>query len=66
MRRGWSNGTPTDELVTACSGIEKTCNQLYDTGRPHNSLGDLTPEQFARAHEATQQSLTSDSDCGPD
>jgi hypothetical protein len=49
MPHGWSNGTPTYELVTPCSGIEKTCSQMYNTERPHNSLGYLTPEQFARA-----------------
>ncbi|PLZ02829.1 hypothetical protein CY652_07855 [Burkholderia sp. WAC0059] len=38
----------------------------YNTERPHSSLGYLTPEQFARAHDATQQFLTSDSNCGPD
>ncbi len=38
----------------------------YNTERPHSSLGYLTPEQFARAHEAARQFLTSDSNCGPD
>lgn len=37
----------------------------YNTERPHSSLGYLTPEQFARAHE-TQQFLLSDSSCSPD
>ncbi|WP_413212602.1 MULTISPECIES: IS3 family transposase [Burkholderiaceae] len=38
----------------------------YNTERPHSSLGYLTPGQFARAHEAARQFLTSDSNCGPD
>ncbi|HEX7908980.1 MAG TPA: IS3 family transposase [Paraburkholderia sp.] len=33
----------------------------YNTERPHSSLGYLTPSQFARAHDAKQQFLTSDS-----
>ncbi|WP_155688209.1 IS3 family transposase, partial [Burkholderia stagnalis] len=33
----------------------------YNTERPHSSLGYLTPAQFARAHDAKQQFLTSDS-----
>jgi putative transposase len=37
----------------------------YNTERPHSSLGYLTPEQFAQAHEE-QQLLTSDSNSGPD
>ena len=35
----------------------------YNTERPHSSLGYLTPAQFARAHGAKQQFLTSDSNC---
>ncbi|ARL38796.1 transposase [Burkholderia pseudomallei] len=31
----------------------------YNTERPHSSLGYLTPAQFARAHGAKQQFLTS-------
>ncbi|MFC0691894.1 integrase core domain-containing protein [Paraburkholderia humisilvae] len=38
----------------------------YNTERPHSSLGYLAPEQFARVHEATPQSLASDSSCSPD
>jgi hypothetical protein len=38
----------------------------YNAERPHSSLGYLTPGQFARAHEAARQFLTSDSNCGPD
>jgi putative transposase len=37
----------------------------YNTERPHSSLGYLTPEQFAQAHEK-QQLLTSDSNSSPD
>jgi hypothetical protein len=44
----------------------ESCRIEYNTERPHSSLGYLTPEQFARAHEATQQSLTLESNCGPD
>ncbi|MUV19844.1 IS3 family transposase [Burkholderia thailandensis] len=38
----------------------------YNTERPHSSLGYLTPAQFARAHDAKQQFLTSDSNCSSD
>jgi putative transposase len=37
----------------------------YNTERPHSSLGYLTPEQFAQAHEE-QQLSTSDSNSRPD
>ncbi|KVO22198.1 hypothetical protein WJ73_33285 [Burkholderia ubonensis] len=38
----------------------------YNTERPHSSLGYLTPAQFAQAHDAKQQFLTSDSNCSSD
>ncbi|MBO7881510.1 integrase core domain-containing protein [Burkholderia pseudomallei] len=38
----------------------------YNTERPHSSLGYLTRAQFARAHDAKQQFLTSDSNCSSD
>ncbi|MBU9470430.1 IS3 family transposase [Burkholderia multivorans] len=38
----------------------------HNTERPHSSLGYLTPAQFARAHDAKQQFLTSDSNCSSD
>ncbi|QGR89199.1 transposase [Burkholderia multivorans] len=38
----------------------------YNTERPHSSLGYLTPAQFARAHDAKQQFLSSDSNCSSD
>jgi hypothetical protein len=46
--------------------LVESCRIEYNTERHRSSLGCLTPEQFARAHEATQQSLTSESSCGPD
>ncbi|RQS26499.1 transposase [Burkholderia sp. Bp8989] len=45
--------------------IEKWRGRVH-TERLHSSLGDLTPAQFARAHDATQRFLTSDSICNPD
>ncbi|CAI8752641.1 hypothetical protein EMIT0158MI4_130166 [Burkholderia ambifaria] len=34
--------------------------------RAHSSLGCLTPVQFARAPDANQEVLISDSNCSPD
>ncbi|KVE20561.1 hypothetical protein WI92_26920 [Burkholderia vietnamiensis] len=38
----------------------------YNTERPHSSLSHLTPVQLARAHDAKQHFLTSDSNCSSD
>ncbi|WP_374725942.1 integrase core domain-containing protein [Paraburkholderia phenoliruptrix] len=45
--------------------IEDRCIE-YNIERPHSSLGYLPPAQFARAHDAKQQFLTSNFNCSSD
>jgi len=52
----------------ACRAIE-TWREEYKAERPHRSLADLTPNEYARrlAETAEQKvSLTADSTCEPD
>ncbi|HHT8902586.1 integrase core domain-containing protein [Burkholderia cenocepacia] len=66
MSRVRASGAPLRATKSHAKRLIEEWRIEYNTERPHSSLGYLTPVQFARAHDAKQQFLTSDSNCGSD